>query len=446
MKFLQKAMTATVQLFAALLFVAGFFDVEILGTLFGFGAGGGVVHALAAVAGGTVTEKSYQDASDDLLERDVDDIVVMYKPDRFPLTTMMQNQKSARGTSARKPEWVEVGYHARSTTTVGVTSAGSGGNAVTTEVDDVNMWGHGDLVYVPDVTVGSPATEFRGYVQSINTSNSTIDILPVNATDVPEIPDATSLKRMSRASAASDAQTPSHGAQGVLLWNYVQTFMGQFEIEKILESIDTYMDDFTVQQDLEMFDFRNSRENSRLFGPREKKFDSDKSEDIYTMGGVELFMGQSTTYTQGSISEDEWIDIAELVFAANAGSEERLVVGGKKFISSVLKVPSIQKQRDAKQTETVLGVNVRRVDTTFGDMLIKHHKGFDEMGREHDAFCLDMNHIRDLVLEPMQETELDLDKTGQKRVDATRLLESASIQTRYPDTHTMIKGVAGSGS
>lgn len=441
MKKIANISAAAIQVFALLFVVAVCFEIEWLQLALGMSTGGGsVVLAVTAIAGGRVTEDNYTENAEELLERDVDDIVVMYKPDRFPLTTMMHHMKSAKPAGARKYEWVEVGYHARETTTTDDTVIGTGGAAVAWPVQDVNMWGVGDLVYVPDVTVGTPAVEFRGYVQAITIADSEIDVLPINAANTPATTTGTKLIRLSRAAAADDAKTDPHGAQGVELWNYVQTFMGQFEIEKILRKIKTYMNDGQVQEDLEMFDFRNGRENSRLFGARGKFFDPIKKKYIYTMAGVETYIGRGTTYTKGEITQTEWVDISKDAFKGNAGSEQRLLVGGSEFIASVLKVPSVQKQIEAKKTELVLGVKVPKIETTFGEFLIKWHKGFDENGREHDAFSLDLNHLNDRILEPMEEKELDLDTSGQARVDATRILESATLQVRYPDTHMSIKG------
>jgi hypothetical protein len=426
----------------ALVAIAMLLDYATAAISLGIGSGiSGLLLGVTAIPGGTVTEKNYVDNAEELLERDVDDLVVMYKPDRFPLTTMMQNMKKAKKAAARKYEWVDIGYHARITTTTSAVTLGTNGDAVAVPVADLSIWNVGDIVYIPTVTVGSPAEEARLIVVEKLGGSTSISCKALNDANVPAIPDATTVYRMSRAAAAKDAQTGAHGAQGITQWNYCQTFMGQFEIEKIIRAISVYQDDYSVQQDLEMYDFRNGRENSRLFGTRSKVFDPVKGEDVYTMSGQEKYIGEAADYTQGSIDNNEWIDLTEKAFAANAGSEKRLLIGGKKFISSVLKVPNVQKQLEGKQTKLVLGVHVNEISTNFGVFYLKHHKGFDEMGRQHDAFSLDMNHICDRILEPMQETELELDKTGQKRVDATRVLETATLQSRYPDTHMIIKGL-----
>ena len=426
----------------ALLAIALVLDFETLSFVLGIGGSTtGILFASVAVPGGTMTEKDYVDNADTLLERDVDDIVVMYKPDRFPLTTMLQNMKKAKKAAARKYEWLDVGYHARLDAVDGQVTAGTGGANVAVVVDNIDIWGVGDIVYIPGVTVGSPAQEARLLVVDTDPAADEILCKALNADDVPLIPDDTPIYRMSRAAAAKDAQTAPHGTRGLLAWNYCQTFMGQFEIEKIIRSLSVYQDDHVIQEDLEMFDFRNGRENSRLFGARSKVYDSVKKEDVYTMGGVENYIGESFPYN-GTLSNEQWIDMTEKAFAANAGSEKRLLIGGKKFISSVLKVPNVQKQLEGKDTEVKLGVHVNLISTNFGTFYLKHHKGFDEMGRERDAFSLDMNHICDRILEPMHETELELDKSGQRRVDATRVLETATIQARYPDTHMIVKYTA----
>lgn len=425
----------------ALVAITALLDLEALSFILGIGGGTTGVLLGVAVPGGVISEKDYVDNAATLLERDVDDIVVMYKPDRFPLTTMLQNMKKAKKAAARKYEWVDVGYHAREDATTTEVAAGTGGANVDIPVANVALWGVGDIVYIPGVTVGAPAEDVRLLVVAVTAVDNDITTKCLNATDVPLIPNATTIYRMSRAAAAKDAQTSPHGARGIESFNYCQTFMGQFEIEKIIRSINVYQDDFTIQEDLEMFDFRNGRENSRLFGVASKVYDSVKKEDVYTMAGVEKYVGEAATYTQGSISNNEWIDLTEKAFAANAGSEKRLLIGGKKFISSVLKVPNVQKQLEGKETSIELGVHVNKISTNFGTFYLKHHKGFDEQGRMHDALSLDLNHICDRILEPMEEKELDLDTSGQKRVEATRVLETATIQTRYPDTHMTIKGL-----
>lgn len=435
----QKILMYSMAVLATFFAVIGLLDINILPHILAT-AGGGVAIAMAAIPGGTVTEQSYHDNDDNLLERDVDELVVLFKPDRFPLTTMMQNMGNSKPASARKYEWIAVGYHSRSTTVgSGGSSAGTGGNPVDIPVNDVRMWGAQDLVYTSDLTIGSsPKKDFRGYVVSTDDSGGTIKVLAINGDNVPATSGGETVVRLSRAASASDAQTEPHGEQGVEMWNYVQTFIGQFEIEKILQAISTYTDDQQIQSDLEMFDFRNSMENSRLFGTRQKVWDPAESKYVYTMAGVESYAGRASTFTSGGITENDWIDINKDIFKGNAGSEQRLVIGGSDFLADVLKVPSVQKQQDPDNVDLVLGVNVSRVQTNFGELLLKWHKGFDEAGRSHDAFALDMNYIRDRVLEPMETTDLNLDESGQRRVDATRLLQSATLEVQYPDCHTIL--------
>lgn len=428
------ALAGVLQLLALIMIVCNVLDVEAFSFLTT-----GLFSMAAAIPAGVVTEQSYHDNPDDLLKRSVDDLVVLFKPDRFPLTTMKQNMKSAVQAKARKEEWINVGYHARSTTADGATAAGTGGADVAVKVSDIDMWGPGDVLSTPTLTAGTPAVVFKGYVTKLDTTDSTVTVRPINVTNVPAFAGGELVVKQSRAAAASDAQTTPHGAQGVDAYNYCQTFMGQFTIEKILDSIGTYVDDRTVQQDLEMFDFRNSLEMADLFGPRAKTYDPEKKKYIYTQGGFDTYATKVANYTSGSgITTNDWVDIAKKSFAGNAGSEEKLLIGGKDFIGDVLKNGEVQKQIGPEAVEMVLGVKVQRISVTFGDFLIKWHKGFDEAGRSGDAYSLDLNYLYDSVLEPMQEKELDLDTSGQARVHATRILTTKTVKVRYPDTHMII--------
>lgn len=412
------------------------FDFELGAIIMGLSGGAGST-LFAVTATGQINEAGYPS---DLLERDVDDIVVKYMPDRFPLTTMQNEMKSAKPCKQRKFEWVEVGYFPRSTTTTAAVLAGTGGAAVAIPVTDINMWGVGDVVYVPTVTHGSPATEFRGIVITVDSANSEIDVLAATDANVPAIPDATTIYRQSRAAAASDAQADPQGSEGTVLWNYNQTFILQFEIQKLLKYMARYMNDETVQHELAIFDYRNSCENAFLFGPRAKVYDTVKKEDIFLAGGVESFVGQADTYNYASgIDNAKWVNLTKKMFAGNAGSQTRVVFGGQDFIEKVLTTPTVEKQLGADSVKVKLGVEVTEISSNFGKVWLKHHKGFDEMGRQADAVSLDLAYLQERVLEPMHEDQLELDKSGQRRVDATRMIKTSTLQVRYPDTHMTIK-------
>lgn len=427
-------------MFSVLAIVAMIFDVDLAAMIFGLSGGAGTI-SLAVTAVGTIQESDYPE---DLLERDVDDIVVKYMPDRFPLTTVQNEMQSSKPCAQRKFEWVEVGYFPRKTTTTALVNAGLADAVVSIPVTDIAMWGRGDVVYAPTITHGAPAVEFRGSVVAVNTADDEIDVLALTADNaVPEIASGTTIYRQSRGATATDAQADPQGSQGTVLWNYNQTFILQLEMQKLLKKMKRYMNDETVQHELAIFDYRNSEENAILFGPRAKIYDPNKKEDVYYLGGIENYAGQSDTYSLGTgINNSKWINLTKKMFAGNAGSQTRLVVGGKDFIESVLNTPSVQKQLESKETKVKLGIEITEVSTNYGKVWLKHHKGFDEMGREADAFSLDMKHICTRVLEPMNEKELELDKTGQRRVDATRMIKTSTLQVRYPDTHMVIKATA----
>jgi hypothetical protein len=434
---LSQVLGALASLFFMVCMVAVGLDIEIVAELFGL-AGGASSISLAVTSVGTIAEETYPT---DLFERDVDDIVVMYKPDRFPITTVANAMQSAKPCAQRKFEWVEVGYFPRQDATTGNITGGA--NAVETfAVADVAMWGIGDIVYIPTITHGAPATEFRGLVVDRNIAGNTIDVKAITGDAlVPAVPSATAIYRQSRGATATQAQADAQGSEGTTLWNYNQTFILQIEMEKLLKRMQRYMNDESVQHDLALFDYRNSCEHAWLFGPRSKTYDPNKDDYVYTVGGIEHFAGQADTYTTGSINNAKWINLTKKMFAGNAGSQTRLVVGGADFIEEVLNTPSVEKQLASKETKVKLGIEISEVTTNYGKVWLKHHKGFDEMGRAGDAFSLDMAHIRERILEPMEETELELDKTGQKRVDATRMIKTSTLQVRYPDTHMAIKKV-----
>jgi hypothetical protein len=83
---------------------------------------------------------------------------------------------------------------------------------------------------------------------------------------------------------------------------------------------------------------------------------------------------------------------------------------------------------EAKNTEMVLGLRVYKIETPFGELLVKPMGSLFEGYFSKCGMVIDPNFVKKYIMEPLQTTNLDLNKTGQRRVDnAVRMHETYSL-------------------
>lgn len=404
--------------------------------------GSGSVLAAIPIAGGTQTLTDQIDNNPDNLQRDISEDVLLMQPDRFPLTTFMDNMKSARKCKAIKVEWQQADYFQRADTVDDDSLAGTGGNPVSVTVANINNWAPSDLAYFPGTVVDDK--ELRARVLEVNYGSSTILLKALSVANIPALTTGDAVIRQSNAKGETDAKTTPRASDPLVEWNFNQIFMMQVEISKIRKAISTYSGDDelrAVRQQL--YDFRNNQENSHLFGYRSETVDPVTGDKVWTMSGVEAYIDKDLDYNyhpEVGLSNRNFHSWCRQLFNDNAGSEQRLLLVDEFLMEALLNVSSIEKQLEAKKSEVVHGIRVNRIETSFGELLIKYHKGFAENGRQHYGIALDMNHVRPRILEPMQSTPIELDKTGQRRVKANRTHVTRTLEVRYPKTHAIIKG------
>ena len=136
----------------------------------------------------------------------------------------------------------------------------------------------------------------------------------------------------------------------------------------------------------------------------------------------------------------------ENAFAGNAGSDSRLILGGKTFISGISKIDKYERNLQSEGNTLLHGVQVRRLVSDFGVLDVKHSKAMDELGLSKNALILDLDHIYKHELEPMSVEELDLNKSGSRRTqDAMRMVETSCASIRYSGAngvHTFVSPTA----
>ena len=415
--------------------------------LFGFG-GEGVVMGMALVQGTNSNDAT--EAADSgtgagtgnlLYKRDVSQIVTEIKPDDFPLDTILRNIRGAESAYNRKVEYEEVTFRSASATATSSDSV-AGLTQDVTFANDKTFWAVDDIAFVPAVTGNGAAGGSRCIVTAVNTTTGEVSFQAINTTGntMTSLGSTPVCFRLGNAKTELDAQTTSVYSLPAQDFNYAQTFMAQIErsvIESKYNSISGYSFQDKVRQVI--YDMRSSMERSLIAGVKSK---TTVGSDIhYTADGLLNKISKSFSfgasgaaggYTSSNVTVSNVIDMLENAFAGNAGSDSRLLLGGKEFISGLSKVDKYDRNLQSEGNTILHGVQVRRLVSDFGVLDVKHSKAMDELGLAKKALILDLDHIYKHELEPMSVEELDLNKAGSRRTqDAMRMIETSCSSIRY---------------
>ena len=415
--------------------------------LFGFG-GEGVVMGMALVQGTNSNDAT--EAADSgtgagtgnlLYKRDVSQIVTEIKPDDFPLDTILRNIRGAESAYNRKVEYEEVTFRSASATATSSDSV-SGKTQDVTFANDKTFWAVDDIAFVPAVTGGGATGGSRCIVTAVNTSTGEVSFQALNTTasSMTSLGSTPVCFRLGNAKTELDATTTSVYSLPAQDFNYAQTFMAQIErsvIESKYQSISGYSFQDKVRQVI--YDMRSSMERSLIAGVKSK---TTVGSDIhYTADGLlnkisKSFSfgasGAASGYDTTNVKVEHVFDMLENAFAGNAGSDSRLLLGSKEFISGLSKIDKYDRNLQSEGNTILHGVQVRRLVSDFGVIDVKHSKAMDELGLAKKALILDLDHIYKHELEPMSVEELDLNTAGTRRTqDAMRMVETSCASIRY---------------
>lgn len=423
---------------------------EPLITFLGLTGGSGAMVANTALISGTDTRESAKTAKPDTaekpghLENDISKVVTKIRPDKNPLDTMLRKMNNAEKANDIQVNFEEVEFRGRKDQVTAALSAPTG----TTDADkyrilkvaNPTLFIEGESVYIPGVlnAEGKPLhlriDEKHGNgdltVHALNTPNNVVPAIPNNTLVYRGAPSAGELK----------AQVGSVVHYPDMRYNYCQRFMAQVEqsyIRSMVKSNSGF--NFNDQNYMKLYDMRSSMEFQHIFGQRSKTFSKKENDFIYTAEGTFHQLENNLVYTAASgINNNRWIDWTKELFSDDAGSTDRVLFGGRNLIAEILKIPMVEKQLDSKSVEIVPGLKVQRVETSFGTILIYHHKLFDQVGHENDGMILDMTNIKKRTFLPMTSSKLELKKSGQRNVDARLIEEIVCLETRYLGTHARI--------
>lgn len=381
----------------------------------------------------TVVEASYID--DDLNKQ-----IVKVRPQDTPIDTFTRSIANNESCKSWEAGGWEIGTRETRDTIHTAYVAGTS-TANTLVVDNVDMWKPGDTFIVnaysssadqgPMTDGGSPALPVQCLVKSVDSANSALVVQRVGSlsSTLPSIAKDYILCRLSPAVSELEASVEGFAIQPSDRKYYNQTHMTQVE-ESVIHSLlkKKVAMDFSVYKEQTIWDFKRGMELCNLFGVGGLSKNS-KGELVHLSTGLWWQMNQQTTVNYASSMTDQnWNAIGRAIFEGNNGADRRLLFAGNALLEQLANASSYSKQIEAKNTEMVLGLRVFKIETPFGELLVKPMGSLFEGYFSKCGMVIDPNFVKKYIMEPLQTTNLDLNKTGQRRVDnAVRIHETYSL-------------------
>lgn len=383
-----------------------------------------VVSAIAPST--TVVEPGYMDD-------DLDKKIVMIRPQDTPIDTF------TRSIANNEPckSWEAGGWEIGTRETRDTVKADVNASATTITVDNPDMWKPGDTFLVHGHSTSTdtgPKLDGSGnpvqcIIKSISSDALTIQRVGTLSAAIPAIAEDDFLVRLSPAVSELEASVEGFAIQPSDRKYYNQTHMCQVE-ESVIHALlkKKVAMDFSVYKEQTLWDFKRGMELCNLFGVGGLAKNA-KGELVHLATGLWWQMNQQSTVDfSDAMTDQDWNSLGRAIFEGNNGADRRLLFAGNGLLEQIANVKSYQKQLEAKNTEMVLGLRVFKIETPFGELLVKPMGSLFEGYYAKCGMVIDPNFVKKYVMEPLTTTQLDLNKTGQRRVDnAVRIHETYSL-------------------
>lgn len=422
--------------------------LESLCDFFSFGSYGSLAVVAAGAAdittdstnpaGTTVVSTDNEGNGANYLDDDLNPTIVKIRPQDTPIDTITRMIGNTEKSEAWEAGGWEIGTREVSDSLTKVE-----GNSITVSTPD--MWLVGDTFVL--INENGPVLDDENKPISClitaKAANGVLSIQRVGSLQatmpVVAVEGVTAL-RLSRAVSELTASVTGFAIQPTDRKYFNQTHMCQVE-ESVIHALHKkkVAMDFSTYKEQTLWDFKRGMEFANLFQVGGLSKDAE-GQLVHLATGIWWQMTeQSTIDFDTTMTDADWNALGKDIFEGNNGSDRRFLLAGPELMLHISKVPAYAKQLEAKNTEMVLGVRVYKIETPFGELLVK------PMGTLFDGYfskcgmVIDVNYLKKFVMEPLTATVLELDKTGQRRVkNAVRMHETYSLFLENLPVHRKI--------
>lgn len=425
-----------------------------LSHILGWFAGGGAVMAAVgvtpenetivkgAVAAGDVTPAN----APSYMAGDYDKALIKIRPSDFPIDTITRVVGNTVQAKSLVVNGFELGTRDCIDKVVTATEASAADGTVSVKVGKIGMWMPNDLLIVGSganakASDGKPMTL---YVVKLDDNGTNIVVKAVNKgiNIVPALAADTVLIRTSCAVSEDTAKVDGWNSQPGDYENYCQIHMGVVAETVIHALMDKKTDyNFKAMRDQQLYDMKMGMERANLIGVK-GKFNNANNKIVYTSDGLYSQCSNLSTLRKGSINDAALVTLGRETFENNNGSSERIFIAGNGLLEAMAQSATYVKQLESRNPETVLGVKFNRITTPFGDLLVKPMGSLFSGDFANRGLIVDPQYITRKVLETLKTEELNLNKTGQSRVNAVRVVETYCLMMQNPAVHRKVELVS----
>ena len=378
------------------------------------------------------------------LDDDLDKKIVLIRPQDTPIDTFTRTIANNEPSRSWEAGGWEIGTREVFDKLDSAYSSGT-----TIAVQNPDMWKPNDtfLVHTIDsngedsgIKLDSNNLPVQCIVKAISGGNLTVQrVGALNAT-IPALDDESIIQRLSPAVSELEASVEGFAIQPSDRKYYNQIHMTQVE-ESVIHALlkKKVAMDFSVYKEQTLWDFKRGMELCNLFGVGGLSKNA-KGELVHHSTGLWWQMDQQSAIDfSAAMTDQDWNALGREIFEGNNGADRRLLFAGNGLLEQIANVASYSKQLEAKNTEMVLGLRVFKIETPFGELLIKPMGSLFEGYFSKCGMVIDPNFVKKYVMEPLTTTQLDLNKTGQRRVDnAVRIHETYSLFHQNMPCHRRI--------
>lgn len=404
---------------------------------------------------GISTSITTDEASPELHDVDIDDLITKIRPKATPLDNIMRYCKTV---NVSQPEWQFFSLGTRPIQTTLKTASNNNSvtaNSIKLSTNDDTIFDKDDTIWVvgvkgfaDDGTTQDNMHDLILHVANVNDSGEVM-VYAVNGkrntstgqnTGVPNITANTKLIRGGRAAAELDAQTAAFANVPTPQKIYCQIFMMQVEqstVEKMWKKRVKW--DFSDIEEDSIFDMRRGQEASLWFGRGAvikhpiKKQRTWFCEGIWWQAGKDIILGSG-----GTISDDNLVDFERNIFTGDgSGSDRKVLFCGSGLMAALDKIRST-KLRLVKETVEAWNLRFKNFDTDFGELLAIYHPGFDEYGMEDNGFVLDPTLLTRVQYLSFARNVVDFDKLAVRNSQAVIMREALALVLRCPNAHARV--------
>jgi hypothetical protein len=344
-------------------------------------------------------------------------------PDASPFTVILMRAKK-KPTQTAEFAWYDEepgGYQTLINNAAGYTATDT-----SLVVDDGTIFAPKDIIKVP-------RTGEVMFVSAVSTNTITV-VRGYGTTVAAALVDDDPLLRLGNAMEENSSAPLAKLKQPSKGFNYTQIFRTVFDqsMTSASESLKTNETERNRLRKSKALDHRLDLERAILFGERKE----DTANKRRTTGGLLSFITSNVKDAQGTLTEDEFEDFCEMLFAY--GSGRKLLVCSSKVISVINRFG-----RDKLQTqsgESTYGIRMNQYTSAHGDLYIVKSRALDGPYSGY-AIGVDMDYI---AYRPLAGRDTTL-KTNIQNNDVDgwmdEYLTEAGLEVRLEKTHAILKGV-----